>query len=118
MGNHYLDAFFSGDGDLRVLTACPFCNTAYSIRAARVLAQKDDAHVVHIECRNCGGSIVALILSGGVGMQSVGVVTDLNRDEVVKYSAAHRISADDILDLHRVLNSETSQSSLLSRRTA
>lgn len=118
MANHYLDAFFSGDGDLRVLTACPFCSTSYSIRAARVLAEKDDAHVVHIECRNCGGSIVALILSGGVGMQSVGVVTDLNREEVVKYSGSERLSADDILDLHQLLTSETSPSLFLNRSTA
>ncbi len=104
MAQQYLDAFFSGDGDLRVLTACPFCNTSYSIRAARVLAQKDDAHVVHIECRQCGGSIVALILAGGVGMQSVGVVTDLTRSEVEKFSQHMTISLDDVLAAHQLVS--------------
>src|SRR5205085_2460657 len=104
MGHQYLDAFFSGDGDLRVLTACPFCNSSYSIRAARVVAQKDDGHVVHIECRNCGGSIVALILAGGIGVQSVGVVTDLMRDEVGKFSRDIPVTTNDVLDAHRVIN--------------
>jgi hypothetical protein len=119
MGNQYLDAFFSGDGDLRVLTACPFCNTHYSIRAARVLAQKDDAHVVHIECRHCGGSIVALVLAGGgVGLQSVGVVTDLTRDEVVRFSGSPAVSSDDTLDMHEFLIRNDSLSVLLSHRTS
>lgn len=107
MTQQYLDAFFSGDGDLRVLTACPFCNTSYSIRAARVLAQKDDAHVVHIECRQCGGSIVALILAGGVGMQSVGVVTDLTRHEVEKFSHHTTVSPDDVLAVHQLVSPDT-----------
>jgi len=118
MANQYLDAFFSGDGDLRVLTACPFCNTHYSIRAARVLAQKDDAHVVHIECRNCGGSIVALVLSGGgVGLQSIGVVTDLTRDEVVKYSSSTTVTSDDLLSLHQFLADHHGLPTLLAQST-
>lgn len=105
MDKQYLDAFFSGDGDLRVLTACPFCSVHYSVRAARVLAQKDDAHVIHIECRNCGGSIIALILAGGIEPQSVGVVTDLQREEVAKFSGERGVSSDDCIDLHLRLSS-------------
>lgn len=100
MDSQYIDAFLSGDGDLRVLTACPFCSVHYTMRAARVLAQKDDAHVVHIECRNCGGSIIALILAGNPGPQSVGVVTDLRREEVAKFSNNLRVSDDDVIELH------------------
>lgn len=115
MTNQHMDAFFSADGDLRVLTACPFCNTSYT-RAARVLAQKDDAHVVHIECRNCGGSIVALILPGAVGMQSVGVVTDLLRDEVATFFSALPVASDDVLNIHALLSEESSPELLLSRK--
>lgn len=118
MAQQYLDAFFSGDGDLRVLTACPFCNTSYTVRAARVLAQKDDAHVVHIECRNCGGSIVALVLASNLGAQSVGVVTDLTRDEVAHYSGAHPVNTDDVLNLHAVLQRDLAPASLLTVSTA
>lgn len=114
MSHQYLDAFFSGDGDLRVLTACPFCNTSYSIRAARVLAQKDDGHVVHIECRNCGGSIVALILAGGIGVQSVGVVTDLTREEVEKYSRQSAVKGDDVLAMHELMNGSSALQQILS----
>ncbi|MBI4089942.1 MAG: hypothetical protein HY421_00900 [Candidatus Kerfeldbacteria bacterium] len=118
MPQQYLDAFFSGDGDLRVLTACPFCNTSYTVRAARVLAQKDDAHVVHIECRNCGGSIVALILAGNLGAQSVGVVTDLTRDEVARFSGAAPVNVDDVLGLHHQLTRDLAPAAFLSVSTS
>jgi hypothetical protein len=101
----YLDAFLSGGGDVRVLTACPFCHTSYSIRAAQVLAQKDDGHVVHIECRHCGGSIVALILAGGLGVQSIGIVTDLMRHEVEYFSRNNPLTSDDVVNFHSFLES-------------
>lgn len=113
MAHQYLDAFFSGDGDLRVLTACPFCSVQYSMRAARILAQKDDGHVIHIECRNCGGSIVALILAGGIGVQSVGVVTDLTRDEVGRFSRDIPVTSDDVIDFHSAVNTEAPLALLL-----
>ncbi len=103
MQSNYLDAFITGDGNLRVLTACPFCDSHYAIRAARVIAQKEDAHVVHIECVQCGGSIVALILANGTGPQSIGIMTDLARDEVAKFSSSTVVNEDDAVSLHEHL---------------
>ncbi len=103
MQSNYLDAFISGDGNLRVLTACPFCDSHYAIRAARVIAQKDDAHVVHIECTQCGGSIVALILANGGGPQSIGIMTDLTKEEVEKFSGGSVVMDDDAVDVHALL---------------
>lgn len=117
MPPNHLHAFLSGEGDLRVLTACPFCSVSYSLRAARVLAQRDDAHLVHIECRNCGGSIVALIL-GGAGAQSIGVVTDLTRDEVEKYSTSSSVGADDVVALYDLLRHEAQHALLLNPAVA
>ncbi len=102
-----LHGFMSGEGSLRVLTACPFCNTNYSIRAAQVIAQKDDAHVVHIACRHCGGSIVALIVAGGVDAQSIGVITDLAPDEVSRFSQDRTVDTDDALAVHEILSDES-----------
>lgn len=116
---HYLDAFMSGEGDLRVLTACPFCNTNYSIRAARVIAKRDDAHVVYIACRHCGGSIIALIVSGGVdAAQSVGVITDLAPEEVSRFSQGRTVSADDALAMHAFLSAPDAPHQLFSIPTA
>lgn len=102
-----LHGFMSGEGDLRVLTACPFCNTNYTVRAAQVIAKKDDAHVVHIACRHCGGSIVALIVAGGVDAQSIGVITDLSPDEVSRFSRDRAIDTDDALAVHELLSNDT-----------
>lgn len=100
MQSNHLDASISGDGSLRVITACPFCDSQYGGRAARVLAAKDDAHVVHIECTRCGGAIVALILAQGIGAESFGIMTDLRRNEVEKFSRGSSVTVDDAIALH------------------
>ena len=72
--------------------------------AAQIVEERDDAHLIHIECRKCGSSIVALIMSAGIGMSSVGLVTDLTGDEVGEVRLRESVHADDVLDVHQSLN--------------
>lgn len=88
---------------LRLISYCPICHTHYNPLAAQVLDERDDAHLIHIECRKCGSSIVALVLTGGLGMSSVGLVTDLTGDEVLKFRTRENIQADDVLTVHEAL---------------
>ena len=94
---------FSGEG-LRLISYCPLCETSYNPLRARVLEERDDAHLVHIQCSNCGSSIVALILSSNVGITSVGLVTDLTGDDVLHFKDVGRVTADEVLAIHQVLS--------------
>lgn len=73
---------------------------------AQILEEREDAHLVHTVCRKCSSSIVALVLTGGLGISSVGLVTDLNGQEVLKFRALAPIGADDVIDAHQLLHSE------------
>lgn len=88
---------------LRLISYCPLCNTHYNPLAAEILEERDDAHLIHVECRKCGSSIVALVLTGGVGVSSVGLVTDLSGEEVLKFRSRDTIRVDDVLAMHSVL---------------
>lgn len=88
---------------LRMISYCPICNTHYNPLAAQVLEERDDAHLIHIECRKCSSSIVALVLTGGLGISSVGLVTDLTGDEVLKFRQKENIKVDDVLVMHEEL---------------
>lgn len=90
---------FSSEG-LRVISYCPLCEASYNPLRARLLEERDDAHLVHIQCSNCGSSIVALILSSAVGITSVGLVTDLTGDDVLHFKDGTQVTADDVLDFH------------------
>lgn len=67
------------------------------------MAERDDAHLLHLECRKCGSAVVALVTTSGMGVSSVGLVTDLTSDDVLKFAGSEEVSVDDIIDFHLLL---------------
>src|SRR3989338_11609006 len=88
---------------LRLISYCPICNTHYNPLTAQILEERDDAHLIHIECRKCGSSIVGLVLTGGLGVSSVSLVTDLTGAEVLRFRRSEGIDSDDVLAAHEAL---------------
>jgi hypothetical protein len=89
---------------LRLISYCPLCEATYSPLRARILQEREDAHLLHIQCSNCHSSIVALVLSSAIGVTSVGLVTDLTGEDVLRFKDAEALSADQVLSLHHLLN--------------
>lgn len=96
--------FSASSGHLRVISTCPFCRTHYNLTTAKVVVEKDDAHLLHLECRKCGSAVVALVLTSGLGVSSVGLVTDLTSDDVLKFAGAAEVSIDDVVDMYALLD--------------
>lgn len=84
----------------RVLTRCPLCQAAYGPEAAQMVGAKDDAHLVHLSCAGCGNAVLALVLLSSVGVSSVGLVTDLSYEDVLRFRESAPVSADDVLAAH------------------
>lgn len=68
-----------------------------------MLDERDEAHLVHIQCSQCGSSIVALIMSSALGITSVGLVTDLTGDDVLRFKDELPVSADEALQVYELL---------------
>lgn len=93
-------AFQPSEG-LKVISACPLCNVRYNPLQAHVLDERDDAHLLHLECRNCGSAVVAAVLNDQLGVSSVGLITDLTSDDVLRFKdEPETLSVDDVLSLH------------------
>lgn len=91
--------------NLKVLSHCPVCQKAYNPMTANIVEEREGAHLVHITCNYCQSSIVAVVVSGGFGVSSVGFVTDLSSEDVARLKSSTRVSSDDILDLYKALES-------------
>ena len=89
-----------------LITHCPVCNFRYDPLEARVLEEGDSAHLVYIRCRDCKSSILAVIVSSNMGISSIGLITDLNADDVMDFRTAKLISADDVIEVHQFLSKE------------
>lgn len=96
----------------KVFSTCPICGTKYYSADAKILEEKDNGHLVHIQCKKCKSSVVALILASGVGVSSVSLVTDLTSEDVLKFKDSEPIRYDDVIDLHQSLKNNTDLSKL------
>lgn len=86
---------------LQFITACPLCHSRYRPFEARVIEENDEAHLLHIQCKKCTGSVVALVMTTAMGVTSFGLVTDLLPHEVMRFGQAAPVTFDDVLTLYQ-----------------
>ena len=92
---------------LRMISFCPMCETNYNPMEARVLGEKEDGHLLHIRCKKCWNSILALVLVSNAGVSSVGLITDLTYDDVRKFSKHEApVTTDDVISVHQLLSDD------------
>ncbi len=87
----------------QIISRCPLCNANYRMDDAQVVETSDESSMVYVECPRCRSSIVALVAMSGMGMVSLGMVTDMNREDVERFHAAAGMSSNELLDIIQVL---------------
>lgn len=90
--------------DLQILTICPLCHATYNPLKTQIMAERDDSHVVYLECRQCGSAVLAVVTTGQAGLSSVGTVTDLTSQEIIEAQQHQPVNEDDLLSLHAWFN--------------
>ena len=93
--------------NLKIISSCPACSTKYNSAEIRLLEEKNDSHLVYIKCRKCATSVIALILANHLGVTSMGIVTDLNSEDVMKFRYKDPITTNDVIDLHNFLENRS-----------
>lgn len=109
----------SGAGrDLQILTACPLCHANYNPLKTEIMAEREDAHLLYLVCRQCSSAVVAVVTTGGTGVSTYGMVTDLTSQEVAASSWVTAVGEDDVLALHGWLDQDDHLKGLLRREKA
>ena len=85
---------------LKFINRCPICNSNYDTKEAKLFAKNDLATLVHITCSKCRSYFVTMIMVVGQGVSSVGMVTDLDFDDVNRLYRMEPMSTDEIIDGH------------------
>lgn len=94
---------FMGEEDMNVVVNCPLCGSHYDPTQTEVIEENDKAALFHIDCAKCGSSILACLVAGPFGVASMGLVTDLSRDDAKKLKSAKTVNHDDIIEIHQYL---------------
>ena len=67
---------------------------------AKLLGQDGDTRLLHVTCRKCHHTILTLVLVNKVGASSVGILTDLSYEDVLRFQANKAVTVNDVIDVH------------------
>ena len=91
----------------RLLAQCPLCQTSYDEKEIRLVGEKGTTRMFHCTCQSCGHAMLAVILEASGFVSSVGVMTDLEANDALRFQQATSISSDECVHLHTVLEQES-----------
>jgi hypothetical protein len=90
-----------------LLAQCPLCHSSYPTEDIRLVGEKGTTRLFHCTCRSCGHAMLAIILENRGSISSVGLVTDLEIQDALRFRESPAISADDCIAAHRILEMES-----------
>jgi len=97
------------DENMHLVTRCPFCSAEYDLDGAQVIGEQNDATMVYITCSECESSIVAIVAMSGLGIVSLGLVTDMTVADTKRFMGAGQVTSDDLLEVYELLEKNQNQ---------
>lgn len=87
----------------KLLTHCPLCNAQYQDQSIKLLGEQGAMRTFHLTCPACAHAVLAVIMENQHGVSSLGMVTDLEVQDAVRFRDLEPISADDCLNIKDLL---------------
>lgn len=91
---------------LKFINRCPICSDTYETDKAQLFAANENASLIHITCSKCESYFVAMIVMIGHGLSSVGMVTDLNFNDIRQLYKAEPITTDEMIQGYQTMNNK------------
>lgn len=90
--------------NLRLDGQCPLCRRSYNLQRLKVLGERDQQVLAFIDCTHCGSAILSLLTVSPFGLTAIGLLTDLQSNEVLDLEARQMVTADDVLEVHTLVD--------------
>lgn len=94
---------------VHIIKQCPVCNKNYTDEVIHILEETEETTLIHITCPSCKSALVASISTTELGMGLVGVVTDLNENDVMRMRENDPFSEDDLLEFYSLITHHSHQ---------
>ena len=85
------------------LAKCPICNKKYGQTKILVLEEDANKTTFHVTCESCKISSLVFVSSGKMGIVSLGMLTDLTREEARSLFKSEQVSVDNVIEVHEYL---------------
>ncbi len=89
------------------VTRCPFCAVSYDGERLRTLKKDGRKEVLHATCLQCFRAMFYTIERFEQNISCVGIFTDCDAQDALRFMSRKRISPDDVLSVHLALEKMT-----------
>lgn len=83
---------------------CSACTGAIDERQVILVSEEETRTVLHATCKKCQTGTMFFISRIEKGLATVGMTTDLSRSEVQELFSQKAISADDVIEVYRLIH--------------
>ncbi len=94
------------DNNQHFVSRCPFCSAEYDLDGAKVIGEEDDSTMVYVTCTECESSIIAIVAMSGLGIVSLGLVTDMTEEDTKRMMEDKEVSGNDMLNMYELLQKD------------
>lgn len=88
---------------------CPFCSAEYDLEGAKVIGEEEDSTMIYVTCSECESSIVAIVAMSGLGVISLGLVTDMTAEDAKRFVGSRGVTSDELLSIYELLEKNDSR---------
>ncbi len=88
---------------IKIDAKCPVCGSLYDFGRLEVLQEEDGASLMYIKCSVCQSAALSVIALGSFGIKVASVITDLEKNEVLRFQDDESITSEEVLELHESL---------------
>ncbi|KKU13309.1 MAG: hypothetical protein UX20_C0025G0009 [Candidatus Magasanikbacteria bacterium GW2011_GWC2_45_8] len=74
--------------NLKLVSVCPLCNAEKDAIKTQVVDENNDAHLIHMQCGECGSAVVALVVHASNGLNSVRSAAPIEIDDTLEFFEA------------------------------
>lgn len=102
----------------KLLAHCPICQTAYRSSEVRLLGERGTSRLFHCTCGSCKHAVLAVVLEAAGSISSVGLVTDMEVQDALRFQGVRPVSTDECIAIHRLLETDSASfcATLLDRK--
>ncbi len=84
--------------DLKFIGPCPVCKSGFVPQNIKTLKNKGATLLIHVDCHECESSLLVTLVKSNTGViTNIGVLTDLYKDDFLKFRDLSVITIDDVL---------------------
>lgn len=94
------------ESGLRLMSVCPLCGIKEAPTDTHVVESSEEKSLVHLTCRGCKQAILVTLRVSGMGVQCVGIMTDLSPEDTKMIIEGKPLKIDDVLAAHEALNDD------------